>query len=138
MRNTGSLEGDRRLWEYLPVVFAVFLTMVANNEASAYNMQTEGTPAVLQPALSPSLSADGGGGVVTLCVLAVTSVYETNIGVLAKTFIRLANAALPPVNVSAGPKTSDNPAVAEAHRKFVQVRSLRRRAGPVLGGRARA
>ena len=48
--------------------------------------------------------------------------YDSNIGVLAKTFIRLVNAALPPVNVSAGPKTSDNPAVADAHRKFVQVR----------------
>jgi hypothetical protein len=41
-RAAGTLEGDRRLWEYLPVVFAIFLAMMANNEAAGYNLAIEG------------------------------------------------------------------------------------------------
>ena len=46
-------------------------------------------------------------------------VYDNNVGVLAKTFARLVNAALPP-QVASAQKIADNPSTVEAHRTFVQ------------------
>ena len=42
----GTQDQERKSWEYMPVLFAVFVPLIASTDASAYNLSLEGPGAV--------------------------------------------------------------------------------------------